>query len=147
MNTGPTYEVLNGDEPRLPPADPRYVQRVDDRRPQELEREGPVGEAEPGLLLVAHLPVRQDERDGGRETERDALRGNVAFCLHFQLQIQAGESEYYAETLFRSDSTGDNYGPIQSLIQVFLDLNCNAIHNFKLKKKCVSDQKCHPVHS
>ena len=68
-----TYEVLNWDEPRFPPAYPRYVQRVDDRRPQELERERPEGEAEAGLLLVADLPVRQDERDGGREPERYTL--------------------------------------------------------------------------
>ena len=75
MRCAHTYEVLDGYEPRLPPAYPRNVERVDDGRPQELERERPVGEAEAGLLLVADLPVRQDEGDGGREPERNALLG------------------------------------------------------------------------
>ena len=43
-------------------------------RPQQLDGEGPVGEAEARLLFVADVPVGQYERDCGRQTERNALQ-------------------------------------------------------------------------
>ena len=86
-----TYEVLDWHEPCLAAAYPREVERVYDGRPQQLEGEGPVGEAEARLLLVAHLPVRQDQRDGRRQAQRDALRRGNSTMLrynpsHFNVQ-------------------------------------------------------------
>ena len=65
---------LHRHEPRLPPAKGGQVARVHDGRPQQLDGEGPVGEAELGLLLVAHVTVGQDQGDGGSEAQRDALK-------------------------------------------------------------------------
>ena len=70
---GPQQQ-LHRNQPRLPPAYAPDVQNVHDRRPQQLDAEGPVHEGEEGLLAVRDVPRREDHGDRGGNAEGDALQ-------------------------------------------------------------------------
>ena len=67
-------KILCRYQPGFPASEPFHVKRINQRCPEEFDAEGPVDEAEHGLLGVRHFSALQQHGYAASQTKRDPLK-------------------------------------------------------------------------